>query len=391
MNNNIFVFVVCGAKEHIDTLHFSLEYLKKYSKLPIYVVTDKDRNEIEIEHSNLINITTPKNLNHHQASIYLKTGLHHFLPKGNNYCYLDTDVIALNTDCDTIFNEFIAPIRFAPDHCKVKKFSAYAVNCTCSKEWQIDRDAFHTAQQKHDKYLLITDTKILEQSRKLDLLFHDLKNSTFKKIKTAFRYFLSYPIFELNEDFYYNRKLKIWLNKKNEIVKYDFPIKQIEKETGFKFKWWNRQWINTKGVNLWKDECEHLIDVIKNTFGITVKNKNWQHWNGGVFLFNDSSTDFLDSWHQKTMQIFSLADWKTRDQGTLITTVWEFGLENHPTLSKKWNFLADYHNNGLILNADDNLISDNNFQDSYSPNFIHIYHNWGKKDWAIWQWIETKL
>ena len=107
-------------------------------------------------------------------------------------------------------------------------------------------------------------------------------------------------------------------------------------------------------------------------------------------MFNDSSADFLESWHQKTVHIFTLPNWKTRDQGTLIATVWEFGLQNQPTLSKKWNFLADYHNSGLALKATDNLISDNGFKNSYAPNFIHVYHNWGKKDWSVWQWIETK-
>jgi hypothetical protein len=48
---------------------------------------------------------------------------------------------------------------------------------------------------------------------------------------------------------------------------------------------------------------------------------DWQHWNGGVFLFDDSSVEFLSSWHEKTvMRIFDLPNWKTRDQGTLIAT-----------------------------------------------------------------------
>nr|WP_315164643.1 hypothetical protein [uncultured Flavobacterium sp.] len=390
MSNNIFVFVVCGAKEHIDTLHFSLEYLKKYSEKTIYIVTDKVRNEIEIKHNTIININTPEDLNHHQASIYLKTGLHKFLPKGNNYCYLDTDVIAINTDCDAIFEEFASPISFAPDHCKIKKFSAYAVNCDCSDQWKTDRETFALAQNKFDKNVLILDSELLEQSRKLDYIFNEFKKSSLKKITTAIRYFFSYPIFILNTEFYYNKKTKAWFNKKNEVVKYNFPVKKIEKETGFKYKWWNHKWINSSGINLWEDQCEHLIDEIRNTFGIIIKDKNWQHWNGGVFLFNDSSADFLESWHQKTVHIFSLPNWKTRDQGTLIATVWEFGLQSQPTLSKKWNFLADYHNSGLALKATDNLISDNGFKNSYAPNFIHVYHNWGKKDWSVWQWIETK-
>jgi hypothetical protein len=390
MNNNIFVFVVCGAKEHLTTLHFSLDYLKKYSKFPIYIVTDASRNEIAVEHDSIINIETPKDYNHHQASIYLKTGLHKFLPKGNNYCYLDTDVVALTDECDAIFNEFIAPITFAPDHCKIKKFSAYAVNCGCSKEWQIDRDTFSSAQQKFDKNSLITDGRLIEQSRKLDYKFNELQNSYLKKIKTGIRYFLSYPIFKLNADFFYHRKMKIWFNQNNEIIKYDFPVKEIEKETGFSYKWWNHKWTNANGINLWEDECEHLSGAIKTTFDIDIKNKNWQHWNGGVFLFNDSSTDFMEAWHAKTNHIFSLPNWKTRDQGTLIATVWEMGLQNQGVLSKKWNFIADCYNKGLALKADENRISDDGFKTSYTPNFIHVYHNWENKDWDVWQWIVTK-
>lgn len=390
MNNNIFVFVVCGAKEHITTLHFSLAYLMKYSNFPIYVVTDEERNEIAIKHNSIINIATPKNYNHHQASIYLKTGLHKFLPKGNNYCYLDTDVVALSNQCDAIFNEFIAPITFAPDHCKIKKFSAYAVHCGCSKDWQMDREIFASAQQKFDKNSLISDVKLVEQSRKLDYIFNELKHSYLKKIKTGIRYFFSYPIFKLNAEFFYNRKTKAWFNQNKDIIKYDFPIKAIEKETGFKYNWWNHKWFNTRGKSLWEDECEHLIDEIKNTFDINVKNKNWQHWNGGVFLFNDTSTDFMETWHTKTNHIFTLPNWKTRDQGTLIATVWEMDLQNQPVLSKNWNFIADCYNKGLALKATENQISDDGFKNSYSPNFIHVYHNWGNKEWDVWQWIETK-
>ena len=390
MNNNIFVFVVCGAKEHITTLHFSLAYLMKYSNFPIYVVTDEERNEIAIKHNSIINIATPKNYNHHQASIYLKTGLHKFLPKGNNYCYLDTDVVALSNQCDAIFNEFIAPITFAPDHCKIKKFSAYAVHCGCSKDWQMDREIFASAQQKFDKNSLISDVKLVEQSRKLDYIFNELKDSYLKKIKTGIRYFFSYPIFKLNAEFFYNRKTKAWFNQNKDIIKYDFPIKAIEKETGFKYNWWNHKWFNTRGISLWEDECEHLIDEIKNTFDINVKNKNWQHWNGGVFLFNDTSTDFMETWHTKTNHIFSLPNWKTRDQGTLIATVWEMGLQNQRVLSKNWNFIADCYNKGLALKAAESQITDDGFKNSYSPNFIHVYHNWGNKEWDVWQWIETK-
>jgi len=132
-----------------------------------------------------------------------------------------------------------------------------------------------------------------------------------------------------------------------------------------------------------------LLLQIAETFEISIKEKNWQHWNGGVFLFNHESDGFLNAWHKKTMRIFTLPNWKTRDQGTLIATAWEFGLNNHATLSKKWNFIADYFNNGLMLNSNEGLITDDGFKTSYKPEFMHIYHHWGKQDWDVWQWIEN--
>src|SRR5579863_2773170 len=131
MPGNKFVFVVCGAREHLDTLHFSLRYLRYFSKNEIVVVTDPRRNEIPVEHPDVIEVNTPENFTHHQASIYIKTGLHKFLPKGFNYCYLDTDVVAINKECDDIFSHQQGLVTFAPDHCRMPRFSPNAVKCDC--------------------------------------------------------------------------------------------------------------------------------------------------------------------------------------------------------------------------------------------------------------------
>ncbi len=391
MSKNIFVFVVCGSAEHIDTLHLSLKYLMHFSKNEIIVVTDSSRNQKDVCHNQTIDVKVDERYNNHQASIYLKTGLHKFLPKGNNYCYLDTDVIALSSDCDAIFNEFIAPIRFAPDHCKVRKFSAYAVNCNCSTKWEKNRALFNHASEKNDKNKSIIDPYLKEQASVLQVIFDDIKKSFQLKFSHAIRYIFSYPRFRLNKNFYFDRVKRTWHINTGEVILYEVNTKKIEQLSGLRFNKWTQKWLDRNGYDIWLDECNHLTDYIAETFNISVVAKNWQHWNGGVFLFNDESHAFLEAWFNKTMHVFSLPNWKTRDQGTLIATAWEFGLANHPTLPKQFNFIADYNNINVQINPTTNQITDNGFVTSHKPVFIHVYHHWMDTTWPVWQWIEARL
>lgn len=391
MNKGTFVYVVCGLQEHIDTLHLSLKYLTKYSKNEIIVLTDTSRNEIPVSHTHIIDVKTPEYLNNHQASIYLKTGIYKFLPRGKLYCYLDTDIVAVSSTCDDIFNEFITPIRFAPDHCRVRKFSSYAVNCNCAEKWRINRDIFTREIEKSDRNKGIKDPELIQQAKILQLIFDDINKSNTRKITTAIRFLLSYPIFKLNGQFYFDRVKRTWHNQNKAVVLYEVNIKKIEKATGLKYRKWDQKWLDKNGDDIWFDECNHLTDYIQKDFNITVNNLDWQHWNGGVFLFNDESHPFLESWFNKTMHIFTLPNWKTRDQGTLIATAWEFGLNNQQTLSKQFNFIADYYNKGIMVDVAKNTITDDGFKTTYQPSLIHVYHHWMDKDWYIWQWIESKL
>ncbi len=390
MTKEVFVFVVCGSKEHIDTLHFSLAYLQRFSQKSNVILTDSSRNEIKIEHTDVIDVNTPEHFNHHQASIYLKTGIHKFLPKGNRYCYLDTDVVALNESCDEIFNEYQAPITFAPDHCKVRSFSAYAVNCGCYDRCLKDRELFYESYKRHNQPLKLANQFLKSEQRRIEKLYQQLQSSFIRKVIYAFRYYLSFPKFWIDSSLYYDKKKKYWATKDGEIVKYGLNVKSIAREANLKYTLWFNKWKNKKGENIFEFDCEHLTAFIKDTFDIDVLEKNWQHWNGGVFLFDDNSHDFLDAWHNKTMHIFNLENWKTRDQGTLIATAWEFGLEHHKTLSKEWNFIADFHNNSLVLNYESGVVSDDLFVTNYHPKFIHVFHEWGNDQWEIWNWILTK-
>lgn len=387
MSENIFVFVVCGAKEHINTLHFSLRYLKHFSHNKILVVTDSSRNEVSVYHENIIDIKTPEDFTNHQASIYLKTGLHKFLPKGNNYCYLDTDVIALNNDCDKIFDEFIAPITFAPDHCILRAFSPIAIDCGCLKIWEAERKVFKAALKKYDRNLQVTDESMIKKREELKLVFEQTNKSILKRVLFFMRYYLTPGNFTIGE-FIFDKKERIWFDKDGNKVLFEVNQNAIYKETGVKFIESKQIWQDKYGKEIWKSECNHLAERIEQDFGVKIPQPFWQHWNGGIFLFNDSSHEFLEAWHQNTLRIFNLPLWRVRDQGTLITTAWQLGLQHQPLLEKKWNFLADDNNPRLDYN-NEGFFTENAWQTKHKVNFVHVYHRFGDKSWDLWNYIES--
>ena len=393
MGRNGFVFVVCGDNEHIETLNYALKALKQYSKSLIFVLTDKSRNKISIAHDNVINVETPKKFDHHQASIYLKTGAHKFLPKGNNYCYLDSDVIALSTECDDIFKEFIPPIRFAPDHCTLPAFSPSAIYCNCYEKNQREKKELRALLEQFDLSEKLSGYQKQHHNDLLKIIYK-IRTKPLRNIRTIFKYIFAIKTFELNDTYYFKRQTRTWyLKETDEPILFDFRliIKDVEHASNFKWSKIRIAWINEDGENIFNLTCQHLHEAINERFNIKVKKKNWQHWNGGVFLFNDTSHAFLDSWHNKTLEIFEDDNWKTRDQGTLVATAWEFGLQNQPLLSKKWNFIADYNNQFMELDKESGYISDNSFKHKYKPVFIHVYHNFGEKGWEVWDWIEDQL
>jgi len=123
---------------------------------------------------------------------------------------------------------------------------------------------------------------------------------------------------------------------------------------------------------------------------VLVNSPLWQHWNGGVFLFNDTSTDFLEYWHKTTMAIFEDKEWKTRDQGTLVATVWKFGLKDHVTLPISYNLIADY-NNETIEYLGDLTFKVGIAKKIIKPHFIHLYHHWGDRGWDVWRDVEKYI
>ncbi len=91
------------------------------------------------------------------------------------------------------------------------------------------------------------------------------------------------------------------------------------------------------------DNCPHLVAEISRLFGVRVTDPSWRHWNGGVFLFDEESSEFLKTWHEYALLAFEDPAWRTRDQGTLIATIWKLGLQNQGTLPRETNYLVDPH------------------------------------------------
>ena len=394
MKEKKFVFVVCGERAHIDTLHFSLKALKHFSPNEIIIVTDSSRNEIPVEHNNIIDIHTPSIFNHNQASIYLKTGLHNILPSGNLYCYLDTDVVALSGEVNKIFEKKSGIITFAIDHSKMHQFSPYAINCGCLDRNKADWKMLDKMLKRFDKTIHITNPFLLKKQGELKKKFELIKRGKLNYLLFALKYFLPGKILRLDENTYYDKEKRIWFDTVGNIIMYEMSgesISQIEKNSDLKWNYFKRRWINSLGDDIHNLHCNHLCQNINSKFQIRIRNKHWQHWNGGVFLFDDSSKNFMDAWHDKTMKIFKDPLWKTRDQGTLIATAWEFGLQNAPVLSKEFNFIADPSNPQLMISEDRKHLTDDAFITQYVPAFIHLFHNFGKTGWEVWDWVEKKL
>ncbi|MCX7744769.1 MAG: hypothetical protein N2167_09440 [Flavobacteriales bacterium] len=380
-----FVFVVCGASEHLNMLKESYEWLSARTKYPIFVVTDTKRNEYPIHYSNLIDINVDPSYSHHQASIYLKTSLHTILPANYLVAYLDSDVLAWSENVDKIFDQYVPPVTFAPDHCKLKQFSSYAVNCGCLDMFQNIRRKIEYEINLQDEYSQSKDVYIINQRRLLFNRIAYVKRNFYTKIFFYLRYFLSPYQFKLH-DFILDKSTQLWYDSSGRVIMRNVNLKYIARKLELRWNLLKQEIQLPDGRPVFKDNCNHLKENIENKFAISIRKSNWQHWNGGVFLFNTGVNNFMQTWHELTKQIFSDPNWKIRDQGTLVATVWKLGMQNHPTLSKKWNLIIDYNTSGIFLQ--DNgcfTIQKNNIY----PNFIHVYHHFGDTDWSLWNKILT--
>jgi hypothetical protein len=376
----VYVFVVCGAAEHMNSLHIALAALKQRTRLPVWVVTDESRNEIPIRHDHIIQVNTPSLFTHHQAGIYLKTGLHRFLPKGNLYCYLDSDVLAIGKNPDQIFSHFVSPVLFAKDHYPIFFFSPYALNCGCFEDFQTDCRRYN--EEIEPQRVNIT--------KEIDRRMKALRSNPLRLAYVFFNNLFDRSYFTLDREYRYDRKNKSWVLPGGILLEDKYGFNSMIKNRGYFKEFESCRHLLPAGMKGFFNICTHLHKQILDKFGIEVKDPSWQQWNGGVFLFSDEAHSFMESWHQKCLTIFDDKNWKTRDQGALIATTWEFHLENHDTLDERFNFIVDYHNPNLRVIQFLGLFS-RLPRRWVRPEFVHVFYHLGNKSWPIWRYIEKRI
>jgi len=384
-----FVLAVCGATEYLDELHYALRALSRHSRADVLVVTDRRRNARAIESPHVIDVSTPTHFDHHQASIFLKTSLHRIVPQGRSYCYLDTDIIAVNSGVDAIFARARGPITFAADHGRIHQFSPFAVRCGCPETQQ--RDLQEIATLKQEVYARPYIPEPAPDACRTPADYERRAGDRLLRMRMFLACVCGQPSKNERGDPLATRWRRFWLESQDAALhEPEFVVRQVEQATRWRRDRRRQSWVSPVKNDVYHLQCDHLVEQIRKTFGIVVHRRHWQHWNGGVFLFDDRSHFFLDAWHEKTIRIFDDPAWRTRDQGTLATTAWEFGLQDAAVLPRSFNLIADSHFGGLMVSADGESLSVDGFLTREHPSFVHVIHRFGDPTWDVWNWVASR-
>lgn len=384
LSDTVFVYAVCGTSQFINELSLSLSSLRRHSTADIVVVTDKRRNEIPIPYNNVLHVNTPDHLSNHQASIFLKTYLHRILPVGPRYCYLDSDIFAVSSSVDDIFSASTAPVIFAADSCRLNQFSPYATKCQCMETNSAERqeintilaEAYKSCSGSHAGWSPVDyerNSKCLSV-RALAYLEHRLTPRSISQVgETRHQVWKSF--------WFESRTQKLY--EPNDVIRF------VENSSDWRRDKRRQSWISPSGNDVFNLRCNHLIESVWSTFGIKIRQSCWQHWNGGVYLFDQRAHQFLDAWHDKTMHIFTLPGWRTRDQGTLIATVWEFGLENQTLLPSHFNCILDANQGATMVSEKGDKLTTDAFLTSIKPALAHVFNRVGDPSWDVWRWVDA--
>jgi hypothetical protein len=405
---------------------------------PAVVVTDSRRNARPLRHSWVLDVATPERLDDRQASLYLKTSLHRRLDPEHRYCYLDADVLAARAGAEQIFMYRLGPVTFAADHCRMRYFSPNAVRCRCWDEQRqrraaeldallrrldhcppelvAQRSALVAVLQEHEwrhrrppPELARRRARVAARLERfaarpwlqlLALAAAELPELGPRLVWEVWRHGDPDRVIdaEMGEvSHWVHRRLGFtWdvasrqgFDRHGRFLLRDVPW-YVARDTDFSFDFERQEWLGPDGEPAFHRGCDHLRQAIRDRFGVAIPEPDWQHWNGGVFLFDRRSAPFLDTWHDWTLAVLDDPGWQPRDQGTLIAAVWHHGLERQGTLPAHFNFLADYQNAALSFDPERGLTLDGGSRWLW-PYFVHVYHQWGDRQWPVWRWLEERL
>jgi len=436
-----FVFVVCGGEPHLAELERALAHLRRYAEAPAIWVTDRRRLPAgaldRIAGVEVVDVETPDGLSDAQAAIHLKTSLPRHLPAGPLYAYLDSDVLAVREGVDQLFLYRLASATFAPDHCRMRYFSPYAVRCGCLTPERERRAA--ELDERIRRLEAATHPECRGTRRALEELFAELRRRRAQPpdyllrrrdniarlleryrghpnrllaallVRVAPRFGIRLAVrlyrerdpeavvheFFLEESVVARRRLgcewrpeeRRYVDRAGRTVMMDVPW-HVERESDFRYLRESDLWVDADGEPVFHRGCDHLRQAIAHRFGVEIGDPDWQHWNGGVFLFDHEAALFFERWHEMTFALVDEPGWALRDQGTLIAAAWSLGLERQPTLPVEFNYLADYQKPGLALDPERGFTVDH--RTWVRPFLVHVYHHWGDRDWPIWRWLESR-
>jgi len=143
-----------------------------------------------------------------------------------------------------------------------------------------------------------------------------------------------------------------------------------------------------------ESRCNHLREAILCSFGVELRWTDWTLWNGGVFLFDDRSWEFMRVWHAMVLEILDDPYWTTRDQGALAAAAWKLGLEDLEPLPAQFNFIVDRMWGIPVARRAAARVEDFHIREDYSlsdeagrihPRLIHFINGGvGQVGWRHW-------
>ncbi|MFQ6610656.1 MAG: hypothetical protein ACE5D7_07645, partial [Fidelibacterota bacterium] len=327
-----------------------IQALQKFSKIDIIIITDPEKNEINIPFENVIHVKTPDNFDPHQSAIFLKTSIHRHIDTTNRYCYLDTDMIARSDRVNHVFDTYTSPISFGRDYVDIQHFSPFAMHCGCKEKFAEFEKKLTRLLQKHDpNYHRLRDPENRKKITRIEQLSKNFQTDKRWALKRMWKRWFDRAHIHLTDFTHYvtaksgytwDNESLTWYDEVGEIIYSpdDSHKEKIESEGGFKFDSDRQTWKTLSGLDVQDTQCSHLQNAIFHKSGIRIPDR-WQHWNGGLFLFDSQSEVFLEDWHTLTMDILTDPTWVNRDQGTLAATVWKHRLQDHQIIPSEYNFL----------------------------------------------------